>query len=169
MILTGYKLIESIKMKQIELNSFRSQYEDSLYAFPGEEKMKPLELLEKINKLEVEIALLQTGQSFYNMAVQIEFNKNYIYLQNAINLLGGLTRQSQMWNQAATGEKRHRYSSPTLIRKEGEIAAVPTITKDEALNGVKNAEKLISSIRSHIASANTTPVEINFIDQSLVS
>ena len=170
MIITGYKLIEALKMKKLEIESLQSQYEDSLYAFPDDEKLKPQDIISDISRLEIQVSLLQTAQCYYNVAVEFDgTNGKRMHLENAINLVGAISRQSHMWKIAAKGEKRSQYSSPQLSRSSEEIVAKPTIDKKQALQGAKQSEQMISQLRSLIALANNTQLEISFIDESLLN
>lgn len=53
MKVTGYKLKEAIKIKQIELSAIESQFNDTLFVFAGEEgkSLKPEEAAKRISEL----------------------------------------------------------------------------------------------------------------------
>lgn len=169
MVVTGFRLMEQIRMRNIELKSLRSQYDDSLFAFPDDNKLKPQEIINQISVLEVQLAMLQTAQCVYNVSVKFDFNGVPIHLANAIKLTGGLVRQSQMWEKASFGEKQDRYYSPSLSRNKEVETAKPTMDKKLALSEVKNTQKLISQLKSVIATMNSKEIEIDFVDEKLLA
>lgn len=171
MKVTGYQLREAIKMKHSEVAILNSQYEETLYAFDGDKKKLPHELIYEISKLEAEIALLQTAQSWYNVNVKIHFNGREMLLENAVKLVGGISRCGAMWRIAAEGTKRDRYTSyaESRVRKKDEEVAQLTVDKEFALSGVKQAAKEGSALRGLISSANNNSIEIEFIDEKLLS
>jgi len=69
MEVTGYTFKEAIKMAILELDTVRSTFEESLYVFAGEERQDPVEIAKQIEKLEGQIAQLQTAQAEYNLTV----------------------------------------------------------------------------------------------------
>lgn len=163
MKISGYKLREAIKIKQIELSAIESQFNDSLYKFSDEKKISPQETSQLIVNLEKDISLLQTAQSYYNLQVKVTHNGEEMYLENAVKVLGGLGRDSRRWRDAAnTGTGRIPYARHS-IRNKDEIVAEATISKPEAIEKAKTSEKLASSLRSSIAIANATSIEIDFL------
>lgn len=168
MQVNGYKLREALKMKALELATIQTLFDESLYVFEGEEKESPKAISDKITKLEVAIAMLQAAQSEYNLAVKVEIEGKTLPLEAAVKMVGGAGRLSKMWRTAAQGNKRDRWDRgfPTTRNKE-DLIAQPTISKSDALEQAKAAEKLAAALRNAIAVGNNTVVAIDWIGESL--
>lgn len=171
MNVTGYTLREAIKIKNIELSSLASQFTESLQYFEPEEKPNPVDIANKIVKLESDLSLLQTFQSWYNLNVTVELEGNIIPLETAVKLVGGLSRLASYWRKAAQGSEivMSRFSRNQNTRSKDDLIAKPSITKSEALSLTKEAEKRCSSLRSKIAMANSNEKTLPFenIDSGL--
>ena len=170
MIVNGYKLRETIKMKQLELSTIQTQFEDSLFKFEGEAKIHPKDVVNQIKKLEHEIALLQTAQNSYNSSVTVTLDgmNEPVRLAYAIKIVGGAGRVAKMWRSAAQGKTRDRWDRMAPeIRKSDEEKAQRVMDNKEALEEAKIGEKFASSVRSAIATGNAEDVDIAFIDESL--
>lgn len=165
MELTGFQLKEALKMANLELETWRMQFDGSLHAFPDEKKASPQEVMANIADLERRVAVLQTAQSFYNLNVEVQVGEEVMVLEQAIKMVGGAGRSSSMWRKAAGAKRRrHYYHDPELTRKADEERAQPTITNEEALNLAKEAEKLASRLRGAIAVGNTMKMDIAFVE-----
>ena len=172
MLVTGHQLKEIIHLKQLELLTIQTQFEDSLFKFEGEEKEHPADVVTQIQKLEHEIATLQTAQGYYNdvVTVTIEGLKDPVKLAYAIKAVGGAGRVAKMWRLAAQGKRRDRWDRMQAeTRRTDEEKARPIMEWKEALKKAKEAEKFAGSMRSAIATGNTNEVSINFIDPTLFS
>ncbi len=171
MKVTGYTLREAIKIKNIELSSLSSQFTDSLQYFENEEKPNPIDIANKIVKLESDLSLLQTFQSWYNLNVTVELEGNIIPLETAVKLIGGLSRQASQWRSAAGRSEASmvRFSRTQNTRSKDDLIAKPSITKSEALSLTKEAEKRCSNLRTKIAMANSNERTLPFenIDSTL--
>jgi hypothetical protein len=170
MNVTGYQLKEALKMKTLELSTVQTQFDESLHKFEGDEdKISPQEIVGKIASLEEEIAELQTAQSYYNLQVTIHVGDLPMKLEKAIKLVGGAGRVSKMWRSASKGQMRERWERHSLVvRRADEEVAKPTISKNEALDRAKEAERFASRLRNSIAVGNTTTVAIDWLDESLI-
>jgi len=172
MLITGHKLRETIKLKQLELSTIQTQFEDSLFAFKGEDKEHPTEVVDAIKKLEHEIALLQTAQNHYNGAIMVllENGEAPVQLAFAIKIVGGAGRIAKMWRNAAQGKQRDRWDRMTAeVRRTDEVKAAPVMDKKEALAKAKEAEKFAGSVRTAISTGNTEEIDIDFIAPVLFS
>jgi len=171
MEVTGYKIKEALKLKNLELQAVQSLFDESLYKFEDEkDKMSPAEVAQKILVLENNIADLQTAQSYYNLQVPIEIDGVKGTLEKAVKIVGGAGRLSKMWRTAAKGNVRDRWNrSQVATRRADEEVAIPTISKRDALELAKDAEKFASQLRSAIALGNTTVIDIGWIDENLFS
>jgi len=169
MEVTGFQIKEGLKMKNLELEAIRLQFDDSLHAFEDEEKLGPKEVMDTVSKLEQEIALLQTAQSIFNLEVIVEVGEATMPLECAIKLVGGAGRSSGMWRKAAGARKRRGYyNEPSLSRRADEEQARPTITRADALQLAKAAEKFASQLRGAIAVGNTKKVNIDSVTEALL-
>lgn len=168
MKVNGYKLREALKMKALELSTIQSQFDESLFSFEGDKKELPGDIANKIAKLEVEIAMLQAAQSEYNLQVKVEVEGKTLPLEAAVKMVGGAGRLSKMWRTAAQGSKRDRWDRgfPTTRNKE-DVVAQPTISKSEALEQAKAAEKYAAALRNAIAVGNNKEVAIDWIGENL--
>jgi len=169
MEVTGFQIKEALKMKNLELDAVRLQFDDSLHAFKDEKKLSPQEVMTQVTQLEQEIALLQTAQSIFNLTVEVLVGKTTMTLEQAIKMVGGAGRSSGMWRKAA-GSRRRRgyYNEPSLSRRADEEQAVPTIDRAEALQHAKSAEKFASQLRGAIAVGNTKKVNVNLVTEALL-
>jgi hypothetical protein len=176
MKITGYALREAIKQHELRRDTAASGFDGSLKAFPGDEKMKPQEIVQVFLTAEEAIAKLQVAQMRYNLAVTVEVagaghyvgDKETMTLAEAIKRVGGMGRSEKMWRSAA-GPKKDRYGSyasedeidPTRVR------AKPTMTTSEAVKLATVAGKRAGGFRAAIATANATPVEIEDLSPAL--
>lgn len=169
MLITGYQLKEAIKMATLELGAVKTQFDESLYAFEEEEKQSPVDVAKATHALETKIAKLQTAQSEYNLAVELEVLGEKMPLETAVKLVGGAGRMSKLWRVAAQGSVRDRWArKQQVVRREGDEVAKDTISKADALLKSKEAEKLASALRSAIAVGNTAKIGIAWLDESLL-
>lgn len=170
MDITGYQIREALKMKTLELSTVQTQWDESLYTFEGETKETPLEIIDRIIKLEADISYLQTAQDYYNLQVIVKIADEKMTLSQAIKTVGGAGRVSKMWRNASKGIVRDSWDSRrTISRNKDDIIAEPTIKKIDALNEAKRAEKLASQLRTAIATGNTTVVAIDWVDEKLLN
>ncbi len=170
MEITGYQLKEALKMAALERETVLTQFDETLYAFDGEEKPSPEEISDSIACLETKIATLQTAQSQYNLHVQVSVQGEEMTLEQAIKMVGGAGRLSKMWRSAAKGNKRDRWDRTiTVTRKTDEEVALPTISKQDSMERAKEAEMFASRLRSAISVGNTNKVNIPWVGASLMS
>jgi len=169
MEVSGFQIKEALKMKNLELDAVRLQFDDSLHAFKDEKKMSPQEIMTEVSKLEQEIAVLQTAQRIFNLETIVKVGEATMPLEAAIKLVGGAGRSSGMWRKAA-GSRRRRgyYNEPSLSRRADEEQAQPTVSRAEALQFAKEAEKFASQLRGAIAVGNTQKVDIDSVTPALL-
>lgn len=172
LLVTGHQLKEALSLKQLELATIQTQFDESLFAFKDEKKDHPNDIVNHINKLEHEIAMLQTAQTFYNLNVKVKLGgmDREVPLTYAIKIVGGAGRIAKMWRTAAKGQQRDRWDRlQATTRRTDEVQAEPVMDKKEALDKAKEAEKFAGSVRSAIATGNTEKMHIDFLDPALLS
>ncbi len=168
MKVTGYQLKEAIKMKALELDTIQSQFNDSLHRFEDEEKRSPIDIVDDLRRLENHLVELQTAQDFFNLGVQCEVNGEPISLSQAIKAVGGAGRIAKMWRTAAQGEKSDRWErARNLTRNKEDESAIPTISKEEALNESRKSEKFAAQLRNAIAVGNSKSLEISWLTDEM--
>lgn len=167
---TGHQLKEALKMASLTLSTIFSQFDETLYKFHDEEKESPSVIADKISEFENKVAKIQTAQSLYNLSVKIIVNNKEMTLEEAIKRVGGAGRMAKMWRNASKGSKHERYYGGDHKRRSAdEEIAKPTISKTDALEKAKDAEKFAAKLRTAIAIGNSTEVSIDFVDDDLLS
>lgn len=167
---TGQKIKEVLKIKTLELTTVLSTFDESLVSFEGDKGKKdtPQQVMDNVVRLEKEVAFIQTLQSRYNLAVKVKIQHVEITLEEAVKLVGGAGRTAKRWKEVAKGEKKDRYSSRyDNTRDKDKEYAVPTISKAEALEKAKVAERYASAIRTAIATGNLQQVTFDDIATDL--
>ncbi len=175
MQVTGYRFKEAIKMAGLELDAVRSTFDESLFVFAGDEREDPVAIAKTIEQLESQVAMLQTAQAEYNLAVAVSVkdtdgNKIDMSLGAAIRLVGGMGRLAKMWRTAARGKIRDRWDRQRVETRSKDLdVAQPTVPKRDALNLAKQYERFASALRNAIAVGNTTKLDIAGVDASLLA
>lgn len=162
MKITGYDLREALKSWHTRKDTAASQFNGSLMTFEGDSKPEPKEVIRLYLEAETNVALLQTEQMRYNLAVYVEVAgvKERVALALAIKTVGGLGRVEKMWRSAAS-EKTDLYSyrEDITVREPGKQYAKRTISFEEAARLSSEAGRQAAAYRKAIAVGNATEIE----------
>ncbi len=157
----GYQLRAALEEAKLVLATTNDQFGDCLYAFEGEEKKTPQDVVGAIRSGEHRVAEIQALQEAYNQQVQVKVEGVEMTLALAIKVRGYASRIEALWKQAARGRQADRYyrDDPTKRDKESEYAKA-TITKDDAIASARTAARWTNALKTAIATANLTEVEM---------
>ena len=176
MRVNGFMFREVLKRKRRELKILDNNFEDTLFTFPDEEQhTHPINAAERIATLEVDIARLQTAQAEYNMAVEVEPESvgseiwSPTNLAQAIRMVGSAGRMVKRWEEAAASKRDNWRGRVPESRSSDEVFETEVIPKDRALKLALEAERVASQLRTVIAQANATMIDIEWVDESLFS
>lgn len=154
--ITGYQLREAIKRWELHKSTAAKQFDESLWAFEGDDKASPGELADTFLKAEDAVAKLQTLQARYNLSVVVDVLGSKMSLCQAVKMVGGAGRHEKMWRNAATnsGQCGYAYGQNPMSRKTDEVHAKRTVSVKEAIERADRAARLASALRSAIALGN---------------
>lgn len=162
---TGYKLKQSIQILEMQKASLDTEFEDALTAFKNESKRLPSDISTEIQKTEEQIALLQTAQARFNIAVTVVVDGQTMSLCQAIKMVGGAGRAEKRW-KTLTKNQTQQYRS--VVRDTNQEYASLTYTTKDALLCARRAAISASHLRAAVAEANSTEMEITGLDESLI-
>lgn len=165
---TGYTLREAIKQYELRRDTAARAFNDSLKAFPDEQKETPRAVVDQFLAAEKAIVSLQVAQAKYNLNVYVEANGDRMSLEEAVKAIGGFARAEKMWRTAA-GPKPDRYGNyrDNDERDPTKLISRPTVTASEAVKLASAAAKRAGALRAAIATGNATSIEVNDLDPAL--
>lgn len=170
MKVTGYQLREAIKRHQLVRDSAAKLFDDSLKAFPDEEKESPNAIMDRLMYAEEAIALLQVAQQRYNLAVFVAPDARaparLITLSAAVKLLGGYGRREKMWRSAASPKGKDNWGR-TDERSKDTLIAKPTIHYSAAGELAETSARLAAGMRQAIALGNAAEIELEDLSAAL--
>ncbi len=154
--LTGYQLQEAIRRWELRKNTASKQFEESLWAFEGDDKPSPTELGDSFLKAEEAVSRLQTLQARYNLAVVVDVRGTRMTLCEAVKQVGGAGRHEKMWRAAAAGTTGNHFNfgQNPLSRKTDEVHARRTIGVKDAMERADAASRFAAALRAAIALGN---------------
>jgi hypothetical protein len=154
--LTGYQLQEAIRRWELKKNTASKLFEDSLWAFEGDDKASPAELGETFLKAEEAVSELQTLQARYNLSVLVDVRGAKMTLCEAVKRVGGAGRHEKLWRTATTntGHTRFGYGENPMSRKADEIHARRTIGVQDAMDRADDAARYAAALKAAIAQGN---------------
>jgi hypothetical protein len=173
MKVTGYTLRDAISRWELRRDAAAKEWHQSLFAFKGETK-EPEKHLDAWWEAEQNITILQAAQAEYNITVYLE-NDTKDMLAKAIKMVGSATRRVAMLKEAGpedaqVARRRSLYgiSLPNRVREKDNEYAEPTLGPKRVLDLSVQAQSHLASLRSQIAKANTSEVEIGWLDEELL-
>lgn len=182
MKITGYKLREALKKQELRRDAALAQFKSSLYRFEGDDKLSPDDVMKTITEAETAIAKIQAAQTEYNSKIQVtvsfsatrngkkEAQSEKMSLCAAVKTLGGAGRVEKLWRDAAgTKQDTRRYydEKAEMTRQTDHVYAKSVLTPKETLERAHWAASWSAALRSSVAAANATEVEID-LDSSLL-
>ncbi len=172
MVVTGYQLKRALRDADRRRALVSSQWDDSLWAFPGEEKPEPTELLAAIEAAEEAIARLQAAQARYNLAVQVtvklETGPETMSMLEAVKRIGGVNRLESMTQKAAKSQDGGYYYGVQRSRSLEEEHAERRLELDAAAALYKRYAHQADAYREAIAVGNATELELEGLDPELL-
>src|SRR5262245_11682795 len=111
MKVTGHGIRLALRQWSAKRDALAVQFEASLYAFPGENRPSPADVMDRLYRAERAVASLQELQARYNVAVTVTVAGESITLCEAIKRTGGVGRMEKAWRKAAGLNKTTRYYS----------------------------------------------------------
>jgi hypothetical protein len=164
--INGYRIREAMKQWHNRRQIASTQYNNSLYYFEGEDNLPLDQVVKNFQQADENYAKLQELQQWYNARVIVD-TKNadgkpvMMSLSYAVKVLGGAGRVEKMWRDACS-EKQDRYGNYGRDRerdKDKEYAK-RSVSIPEATKRVEAASRYSMFLRSEIAKANNTSVNI---------
>lgn len=167
MKINGYMLREAIKRQVLRRDTSAALFNDSLKAFPGEQKQTPDDIMRAFAVADGAIAALQVAQAQYNLAVLVAIRSAAVPvpLSYAVKLLGGYGRADKMWRSAAAPE-RDPWHHRDQERDSTKQYAALVLSREDLMTRAVAAGRAVGSLREAIASANAQMVDID-LDPSL--
>lgn len=166
-------LKDALKRWELRRDRLRKLFDNSLLKFNDEEKTMPTVIGAEYVQTESSIVRLQLVQAMYNLTVKLKLTEEReISLCEAIKSLGAQRRTAAMWLAAS-----NRLTNPIdmtygfdnqFIREEGKVVAKPTMSDDDALNLSMQADQQTTVLKSAIAIANATELDIEGFDSALL-
>lgn len=161
---TGYQLREAIRRWHNKLEVSASLFNDALWVFEDDitTSPNPKEIGTVYLEAEEAVALLETAQQSYNLAVKFPLlNYGEVTLAFAVKLIGTSGRYAKMWKGCAsdTGKEKYGYNRDK-VKSADDIFAKRTIGISDAMEIYNIADRRASQIRAIIAVANSTEIEI---------
>jgi hypothetical protein len=164
MTVTGNKILDALDMLRERAKALESQFQSSLYAFPGEPPPRdPREIMGELNGVSSQIARLQELQAAYNQRVEVEVQGERMSLQRVLELITGANRAKMLWNKAATPPAENPYGLPTTLRsrdKDNEYTE-PVVPLSEAQELANQATRRALACKQAIRSGNAREVEMD--------
>ncbi len=166
---TGYALQQAIKARQKTRDLLTGQFNGSLTKFENETKRNPLDISDDLERLEREIAELQTAQGLYNTKVLITFDGKDITLLQAVKQIGGLNRITNLWTSVAersagasilTGRRQHYGDTYDNVRDKDQDYAKETVSADTAIEKVQASAKKARMLQACISAGNAREVDL---------
>ena len=160
MKINGYQIREVIKRWIIQRDTYANQFRDNLYAFEGEDKQSPVEVMKEFDRADRTVARLEEIQQLYNRIVKCDVQGETVSLTLCVKLVGGAGRRAKMWRDAGPG-KPERYSSYRDERRERSKDtdyAARQISVQDAVDYSTEAAKYASALRNAIAKGNSEQV-----------
>jgi hypothetical protein len=165
MKITGYQIREGIKYWTLLRDAAAKQFPDSLFAFQGELKPKPTEIIASFESAEQSLADLQTLQQWYNTQVPVRIDSQRMTLAAAVKRVGGATRIEKFWKGAIANVKKDRYGTVETLRSaasrdKDSVYEERQVTQQDALKFAEKAARVAGAYRSAIAQGNTVTVNL---------
>lgn len=160
--MNGFQLREAIRQWELTRDGAANFFEDSLRKFPDETKPTPDSVMADYTTAEAAIAALQAVQATYNLRVVVTALNLTMTLLEAVKRLGGAGRAAKLWRTAAGDDKKRRgYNTyGDDVRKADETRAVPTVSRETALERAKVADRFASALRAAIAKGNVQDMDL---------
>lgn len=167
MKVTVFELRDAIKMWELRRELPEKQFSGSLKAYPSEkDPVSPANLAEEYSTAEDALAVLQTAQMRYNLAVPVTVDGKPMSLAEAIKRVGGMGRLQKMW-KSAIKEKDTSYMPDSRTIGDGTEYMVATIEPKAAMGRALQAGRKHSGLQAVIGMANSTSIEIENLDPAL--
>lgn len=154
MQVNGVQIKEAMSQWRLEKDTAAKQFNQSLFAFDGEEKVPVGELGERFHKADRNLALLEELQQLYNLNTTVRVGSETMTLSLAVKLVGGAGRLEKMWRSAATDDGLDRYSSRQTSRNRDEEFATRQISVDDCWSKSRQSTKHASQLRAAISTGN---------------
>ena len=115
----------------------------------------------KFEEADKAMARVEEIQQRFNQHVSCDVENVELSLAYCVKMVGGAGRREKMWRSAAV-KKRDRWggNTPNLERSKDSEYASRTIPQNECLNKAKEASSFATALRSAIAHANATKVDL---------
>ena len=173
MEVTGYQLREALKRWQLKLDTSAKQFKESLYQFDEDqgaqgENFNPSALSSQFEVADAAIATLEAAQQRYNQQVEVNILGEKMPLAVAIKRVGGAGRLEKMWRGVASDTGRDRYSYREMTRDKDQIRAKRTISVQDSIKFADEAARKAGALRSAIATANNTKVDLSEVTDDLL-
>ena len=170
MKVTGFQIMDRIVALREQSQTLNSQFTTSLYHFEKEvaEKPDPRVLMTTYLDNERKVALLQEAQAAYNLKVIVEVLDEKMSLQNAVKLIGSVTRVKNNWLAASKpNTDANSYASYyQMVRDKENEYAQRAVGVEECLRLSNEAADLMAALKQAIRSGNAAEIELE-IDPSL--
>jgi len=166
MEVTSYQLREAIKRWRKRRDALTAEFNDSIYAFSCDNKRSLSDISIDIERAEESIVKLESVRSHYNSVVE---TPNMVLIR-AIKTVGYYARLEALWRSAASQESGHgMFGSREMQRSTESEYAKPTVARAEAIIIAERFDLMASKLRSEIATANATELELDLpgLDQLL--
>ena len=171
MKVTGYRIRSALQRWTLKRDAAAAQFNGTLHAFAGENKVHPKDVSLAIEAAESAIAELQVWQARYNLLVQVEVGGHRLPLALAVKYHGACERAFKRWASASRpkkekyayvtgGEKTQRPKDTDVAERVLPFEDAGTIAADYAIRRASYTEA--------IAGGNAKEVELDGFPESLL-
>ena len=145
--ITGDKIMEAL----YKLSSKRSIAEDAFQEIIKQDncsKGNAFEAMDRLLKVERDIAFIQTLQTQYNLSVLLKTSEGKdISLTEAVKRIGGEARSSQLWKNITNHKLRKKFGTQLKF--------------EDAVLLSSGQQSAVRQLRTAIEKANSTPVSMS--------
>ena len=160
MKINGFQIKETIGRWLLQRDTLANQFRDNLYAFEGEDKPNPENVMKRFDEADRNMARLQEIQQLFNQATKVEVQGKEVTLALAVKLMGGAGRRAKMWREAGPGKPdRYSYRDERHERSRDTDYAKRLVTVDDCVLHSIEASKYASALRNAMALGNSTDIE----------
>lgn len=173
----GSNIRGALREQEDVVRQVKATFEDSLYSFDGEQKLRPEKLMAQLRDAHDRLAMLHVVRTRYNLEVRVNVRdprtvgasatlwreRRNISLMEAVNRVGNAGREANLWRNAAPRSNGRRGSwerRQELTRNKDQERAQSTVAIEDALRFSRGASRFAADLSSAITRGNATVLEM---------